>query len=91
MPVGLQQSVDGETYGRSRETLGRGNPLAQLVPVASADVPADEETDGRSQRLMVALSTVVPVGLQQSVDGETYSLGTARARRFSSCSSGRRD
>jgi hypothetical protein len=27
-----------------------------------------------------SLSTVVPVGLQQSVDGETYSLGTACAR-----------
>jgi hypothetical protein len=38
------------------------------VPVASAVVPADEETYGRS------LSTVVPVGLRQSVDGETYPL-----------------
>ena len=56
----------------------RGNPLAQLVPVASADDLADEETDGRS------LSTGVPVGLRQSVGGETYSLGTACARRFSS-------
>jgi hypothetical protein len=79
VPVGLQQSVDGETYslgtacarhstvvpvGLRQSVDGETYPLAQLVPVASADDLADEETYGRSP------STVA----DEETDGRSPSL-----------------